>query len=123
MSWQYSQGTGLISDEVGVAIGRGYSGFGPGLNNPAMQMDKDVGPIPRGKYMFGLLIPFHPELGEYVIPLIPDPANEMFGRSGFFWHGDNQAMDHTASRGCIVSPFTIRMEVFESADHAVEVTA
>jgi Tlde1 domain len=123
MSWRYSQGSGLIASEVGVAIGRGYSGFGPGLNNPAMQMDKDVGPIPQGKYMFGQLIAHDPVVGEYAIPLIPDPANTMYSRADFLIHGDNEALDHTASHGCIVLPYTIRMELWESADHSLEVTA
>ena len=106
-----------------AVIGTGYSGHGAGLNNPAMQADADVGPLPQGKYTFGELIPHHPELGEYVIPLIPDPANEMFGRSGFFWHGNNLEHNHSASKGCIVSAFTVRQEAWESADHSLEVVA
>ena len=121
--WTYSQGTGDIADASGVVVGRGYSGHGAGLNNPDMQNVPDVGPIPQGRYTFGEVIAHDPVVGEYAIPLIPDPANEMHGRSAFFIHGNNLQNNHSASEGCIVLAFTVRQEMYESADHAIEVTA
>ncbi len=42
------------------------------------------------------------------IPLTPAPANRMFGRSGFFVHGDSNAHPGEASQGCIIMPLAIR---------------
>jgi len=123
VSWQFSQTRGTITSAAGAVIGTGYSGHGPGVDNPAMQTVRNVGPLPVGHYTFGELIPTDPKLGEYVIPLIPDPSNQMYGRSGFFWHGDNSAHNESASEGCIVSAFTTRQEAYESADHSLEVVA
>ncbi len=79
-------------------------------NNPLMQDMHGLGPLPQGVYTIS---PAHtiPHLGPCVMALTPDPANEMFGRSGFFVHGDNPAGDHTASDGCIVAGPAIRQQV------------
>ena len=73
--WRYSQSTGTLTAPDGSVAGHGYSGHGPGINNPAMQNVPDVGPIPVGMYTIG---PFRsdPEKGPLVCDLIPDPANE-----------------------------------------------
>jgi Protein of unknown function (DUF2778) len=123
MSWTFEQATGRLYDAQMKLIAVGYSGNGAGLNNASMQNVMDVGPIPQGVYTFGELIPHDPVVGEYAIPLIPDPNNEMFGRSAFFIHGNDPQNDHNASEGCIVLPFTIRQEVWESGDHQLEVVS
>lgn len=46
--------------------------------------------------------------------LDPDDGNEMFGRSLFRMHGDNAAMNHTASDGCIIMGLAVRLEVAEA---------
>ena len=53
--WEYSQSTGqviYVENQTGqrTVVANGYSGNGQGLNNPNMQNQVDVGPIPRGTY-------------------------------------------------------------------------
>jgi hypothetical protein len=98
VDFTYRQTTGQM---VGVEFSaQGYSGRGPGLNNPAMQNVRNVGPLPQATYTIGLPHT-HPKLGKVVMELIPDDDSQMFDRSGFFIHGDNAACNHTASDGCI----------------------
>lgn len=104
----YSQRAGLFRINGWAAIG--YSGHGAGLNNPKMQQVKDVGPIPQGVYT---IEPPHadPVVGPVAMRLQPAEANEMFGRGDFLIHGDNAAMNQTASEGCIVLPHSARVEI------------
>jgi len=104
----YSQGTGVFRGDDWMATG--YSGNGAGLNNPEMQQVKDVGPIPQGRYT---IEPPHadPVVGPVAMRLQPAEANEMFGRGDFLIHGDNAAMNQTASEGCIVLPHSARVEI------------
>jgi hypothetical protein len=106
----YRQSTGELSNEGGL-IATGYSGHGEGLNNPALQNVPNVGPVPRGNYTLGP--PHDPvdHLGPVAMPLNPAADNQMFGRFGFFMHGDDAAMDHSASDGCIIMPHNIRVLV------------
>lgn len=104
--WTYSQSSGVITHN-GTAIGRGYSGRGEGVNNPAMQNVAMVGPCPQGIYSIGQAHT-EPKLGPVAMRLTPAANNEMFGRAGFFIHGDNVADDHTASEGCIIIERDIR---------------
>lgn len=122
--WNYSQSTGDLSDGGGFIVATGYSGHGPGLDNPAMQAVADVGPIPVGFYSLGAPID-HPKLGPFAIPLIPHDGNEMFGRSGFYCHGDDihHVGEEIASHGCIVLPPDARREMWNSGDHVLKVVA
>lgn len=91
--------------ETGVdyVLCSGYSGFDAGKNNPDMQEDIGIGPVCRGLYTFGA--PENSlEHGPLALALIPDPSNEMFGRSGFMCHGDSVLRPGFASRGCIIIP-------------------
>lgn len=98
-----------------------YSGRGVGVNNPALQQVHDTGPIPVGRYIIGPPED-HPDLGPYAMPLTPLEGEEMFGRSGFYFHGDNSAHDMSASKGCIIkSPRSARQLVWLSGDNALEV--
>ena len=87
-----------------VVEATGYSGIGPGLNNPAMQNIGDPGPIwgpiPQGWWNIGS----HTTTtkGPITIVLTPEPGTDTFGRDDFRIHGDNHANNHTASHGCIV---------------------
>lgn len=114
------QRTGAILHD-GVLKGNGYSGQGPGKNNPAMQSEPQVGPIPCGHYSITELIDRDSVCGEYVLVLVPDPANRMFGRSRFRWHGDSVESPGQASHGCIVSSRALRIEAWESADHELQI--
>ena len=113
-NWTYIQSTGEMSS--GDNTFSCYSGAGDGKNNPAMQDQHNVGPVPKGEYdvsgpecvVFGngtcpdCGAPENAHHhGPFVWRLHPDPANEMFGRGGFLIHGDNA--NHTASQGCIIT--------------------
>jgi hypothetical protein len=118
--WSFSQGTGKICRD-GALKGRGYSGFGAGKNNPALEREQGVGPLPRGRYKIG--IPYnHKDLGPVVMNLDPLPGTETFGRSLFRVHGDSIANPGSASHGCIVLNRIVRNEIAESGDHELEVT-
>lgn len=120
--WTYSQRTGILLHD-NVMIGTGYSGFGVGKNNPIMQDVHNVGPIPQGRYSIG-----QPEdleggpHGPFVLPLTPDPTNEMFGRSGFLIHGDSEAHPGQASQGCVIMSRPVRDAIQKWGDSELEVT-
>jgi len=97
----YEQKTGLLKSNSGTILGHDYSGNGAGKNNAAMQNVHNVGPIPKGGYSIGE--PYDsPHTGPFTLPLTPNPANIMFGRSEFKIHGDSIAAPGTASNGCII---------------------
>ena len=121
MPWTYNQSSGKLSLD-GKVIGTGYSGKGLGLNNPAMQAQRLVGPLPQGTYTVGPAFK-HPEKGPVVMRLRPQRGTQMFGRSGFLIHGDNKAMNHTASNGCIILGPEIRKQISASTDRTLTVTA
>jgi hypothetical protein len=120
--WTFVQRTGAIFHD-GAPKGAGYSGIGAGKNNPALQADPDVGPIPRGFYTIAGLIDKDLVCGEYVLVLTPDSENEMFGREGFRWHGDSIEHPGNASHGCIVSARPLRAEAWEGPDHNLQVVS
>ena len=120
MSWTFQQSNGWILRPDGTLEGRGYSGHGNGKNNPNFQQVADVGPIPRGIYRIGDPIE-HPLLGGYVIPLKPDPGNQMFERSDFFIHGDSDVHPGEASKGCVVLALVYREDIVKSGDRGFEV--
>jgi len=116
----YEQKTGRLTDSKGSIMGVGYSGNGQGKNNPLMQDVKNVGVIPRGKYMIGN--PYDsPHTGAFTLPLIPDPTNKMFGRNEFKIHGDNISAPGTASQGCIILPRIVRIAINNSSDKYINV--
>ena len=118
--YTYHQSTGVIAHNGNLLL-TGYAGHGAGVNNPAMQDQHDVGPLPQGRYMMTALID-SPHTGLGTIILEPDPANQMFGRSGFRIHGDNAAANHTASDGCIIAGHAAdRIAIWNSGDHDLEV--
>lgn len=118
--WTFNQSTGAIALD-GALVTMGYSGHGPGKNNPAMQNVKNVGPLPTGLYTINGLINHDPQCGEYVLLLMPDPTNEMFGREGFRWHGDSIIHPGWASDGCICSARDAREKAWNGLDHRLEV--
>jgi hypothetical protein len=54
--------------------------------------------------------------------LEPDAGTDTRGRAGFLIHGDNTAMDHTASHGCIILPRATRLTIDASDVRALVVT-
>lgn len=118
--WTYRQSTGELLSPCGDVAATGYSGFGEGKNNSALESIPDVGPIPRGEYQIGP--PYDSDHhGPFVMSLTPQPANEMFGRSAFLMHGDSIEHPGQASRGCTIMPRPIRERVWSSGDHRLQV--
>lgn len=118
--WTWKQSTGELFRD-GNLVAQGYSGFDAGKNNPALQSVPDVGPIPQGAYTF--LFPRNTDShGPYVLPLLPNPQNEMFGRSGFLCHGDSLAHSGSASHGCIILARPTREAIWASGDRQLTVT-
>lgn len=122
MTWTYTQSSGALSHD-GELIATGYAGIGPGLNNPADQDKPFQGPLPTGSYGIGPVIADGGHLGPYVMALSPWAVNNMFGRSGFYIHGDNQDQNNTASNGCIVLARQWRTMIANSNDTLLVVTA
>lgn len=122
--WTYVQRTGELLASDGELAGVGYSGAGTGKNTPSAQAEPNIGPIPCGDYTIGepLDLAGGPH-GPFVLPLTPDPLNEMFGRSAFLVHGDSIRKPGTASRGCIVQRRSVRERVAESGDRRLRVVA
>lgn len=130
----YSQQRGELTLPDGTVLGGCYSGGGVlgyvgarnqyFRNNPETQSVKDFGPLPQGHYTIS---PAHtiPHLGPVVMALTPALTNTMYGRSGFFIHGDNAAQNFTASDGCIVAPVAVRAAVaaIVENDNQLTVTA
>lgn len=81
-----------------VAIG--YAGAKGSVNNPNASHIRATGPLPKGKYR--LVERTHDRFKAPAFFLSPHPDNEMFGRAGFWIHGDNIKGDRSASTGCIV---------------------
>lgn len=98
----------------------GYSGKDPHKNDPSAENIENVGPIPRGRYSICEPADTFTH-GKYVLRLIPNAANEMFGRSGFLIHGDSVVAPGTASEGCIILPLANRQAIWNSGDHALTV--
>lgn len=118
--WVYSQRTGNLF--WGKKAGQGYSGNGKGKNNPDLQDEPNVGPIPQGLYTIGS--PHDTgDHGPFVLALTPDPKNEMYGRSGFLIHGDSIAAPGTASHGCIILARWLRDWIARSGDNKLRVAA
>jgi hypothetical protein len=119
--WRYVQSTGELYEPTGTLHSRGYSGRGTAKNDPAKQCVVDQGPIPRGDYTIKGAID-HPQLGPVSMPLSPDAANNMCGRSAFYIHGDSSSHPGQASDGCVImSPRHVREAIDESADKALRV--
>lgn len=117
--WVYSIKTGMLTHD-GSFEGTGYSGRGAGRNNPNYDHIRNIGPLPRGVYTIGKARDGG-KLGPLVMALTPDPSNDMFGRAGFFMHGDNR--DGDASHGCIVLGHALRQLIAGSGDSRLTVEA
>jgi hypothetical protein len=123
-SWSYLQAFGTLFDPDDRLVATGYAGGNcgkdpGGVNNPDLESVHDIGPLPRGVYTFGAPVD-HTQLGPFAIPLIPDPSNNMYGRSGFYMHGDTETPG-CASDGCIVMPPGVRQACWDSPIHQLVV--
>lgn len=112
MNLNYSQSTGCVTDDNGMNIAIGWAGHGEAKNNPAMQGEQNLGPLPRGVYK---VLPWeerHPGLGPMVARIL-QVSGETYGRSGFFIHGPSldKAKYGQESKGCIVVPRSDREKI------------
>lgn len=117
--WTYEQATGRMLHD-GVLFGQGYSGKGDAKNHPSAEWEHNIGPIPCGFYTMEGPVNSHVH-GEYVIPFSPNLTNEMYGRSGFMCHGDSKIEPGTASEGCVIMPYEVRVKMWESGDRLLQV--
>lgn len=121
MAWTYKQSTGEILDASSVVVGHGWSGQREGKNNPHFQDVHNIGPIPCGTYTIGE--PYDsPHTGPYTMDLNPNPSNEMFGRSSFRIHGAAFLHPELSSEGCVIQIKPVRVAIWSSKDHTLEVT-
>lgn len=120
MSWQFQISTGQLSLD-GALVDEGYSGDQQDYNNPADVGLKNQGPLPPGTYTIGAPRVPVDHLGPLAMPLYPSISNNMMGRGAFFIHGDDAAMDHTASDGCIILQRVTRQQIADSTDRTLEV--
>jgi len=124
MPWTFEITTGRLFDPAGTEVSRGYAGGNcgknpEGRNNPDLCNVPNIGPLPPGFYTYGEPIE-HSKLGAFAIPLIPDPANEMYDRKDFFMHGDTP-IPGNGSEGCIVQPRPWREAAHKSPDQRIQV--
>lgn len=122
MSWMFNISAGAISQDD-TYIGDAYAGAPGYVDEPDAEGMVGKGPLPEGWYTMCPPINKPESVGEYAIELIPDPENDMKGRSGFFCHGDNPQMNHSASDGCIVAVLPIRQRMWTSGDRRIEVVS
>ncbi len=94
MSYTYSQSTGKFCNDKTGQCTQSYSGF----KGETDQTKKNLGPAPEGKYTIANSC----DKTGGRCNLIPDPSNNMFGRSSMQIHGDNGKGDKSASHGCII---------------------
>jgi len=121
-AWTYSQKTGELQHD-GEHVADGYSGAGPGKNNPEMQSVANTGPIPRGDWTISGPPANTKDHGPYVLRVEPAANTETFGRSGFLMHGDSKESPGCASEGCVILPRAVREEVWNSGDRDLEVVS
>jgi len=117
--WTYQQSTGKLT---GIISAEGWAGQRLGINNPAMQDVAGMGPLPQGLYTIGQ--PHNSDsTGPFTMDLIPDPNNNMYGRSEFRIHGASKIDPQLSSEGCIVMPRAVREQIWNSGDRQLEVIA
>lgn len=112
MNLNYSQSSGAITKDDGTLVTHGWAGHGNGKNNPTMQDQHELGPLPRGVYAVGKWEARHGNLGPIVASLTQTSGNT-FGRSAFYIHGpDTNPKEYgQESKGCIVIPRPGRLAV------------
>lgn len=120
--WTYRQSTGELLHN-GQHVATGYSGYGPGKNNPTMEGIRGVGPIPRGRWIISGTPADTQAHGPYVLRLVPAHGTNTHGRDGFLMHGDSLSGPGTASQGCIITSRNVRERVWHSGDRNLAVVA
>lgn len=122
LAWTYAQKTGELRQD-GKHVANGYSGAGPGKNNPCMENLQNVGPIPRGDWTIAGPPVNTEDHGPYVLTLKPSAVTKTFDRTEFRMHGDSKESPGCASHGCVIMPRPVREQVWKSGDRDFEVVA
>jgi hypothetical protein len=124
--WVWDQSAGELSRD-GKAVSRGYSGKGRGKNNPAVQGERGVGPIPRGRWRiverYDSAAVGPATLRLHAADATPDDTHDATGRGAFRIHGDSIRAPGSASSGCIILPRAIRDLIWRSGDRDLLVVA
>lgn len=123
--WVFQNGTGKLYSPTQVFVETGYAGGNlgknpEGINAPAYQYTRLIGPLPVGFYTFGTAVE-GTHLGPLAIPLIPDADNDMRGRSDFYCHADTIGHPRCASEGCMVFSHATRTLIDSSDDKRLQV--
>lgn len=117
--WIWDQSSGTLTRN-GVLVSKGYSGKNRGKNNPAMQDQQGIGPIPQGLWRITGKYDSK-NVGPYALILEPENETNTLGRSAFRIHGDSIKAPGTASKGCIILPRKIREAIWGSGDRVLKV--
>jgi hypothetical protein len=109
LNLNYSQSSGLITQDDGSHVALGWAGNHEGRNNPAMQDSVGLGPLPQGVYKIGPwgdheTVPGYPVHLGPMIASLTQIEGESFGRDGFFIHGPGGKDHLQSSRGCVEVP-------------------
>ena len=120
MPWIYNSSNGTLAHDGEVVTTGGWAGHDAGYNNPSMEMDHNIGPIPRGDWLIGDAVDSQ-HLGPVALPLVPQDGTETFGRGGFFIHGASVLHPDESSHGCIILPRPVRMQIAASTDRILQV--
>lgn len=120
--WIWVQQTGELIAPNGEVVAVGYAGKGPHRNKPASERVVNAGPLPRGVYEVRAPLN-HDNVGRYALKLEPMKGTEMYGRSGFWMHGDNAKNPGNASEGCPIVPRAAREAIWLSGCLRLRVVA
>ena len=115
----YSQSSGKLWGSSGEIIATGYSGYGRGKNNAALQGVKSVGPIPRGEWVITGVYDSK-RVGPLAIILEPS-GHDALDRTYFRIHGDSIRHPGEASKGCIIQGRVIRQAIIDYNDKILRV--
>lgn len=128
--WTYKQSTGEFLKPDGTRLGFGFAGNGIGLNNPVMQTQHNVGPLPVGNYTMTEFRENDSHTGMCTIVLIMETGEEDYGRSAFRIHGSvnltSTGLDRFlhSSDGCIIlGDCILRRGIWASPDKKLKVVA
>lgn len=120
MTWTYHQNSGqLFHGDVHVATG--YAGKGDARNDGSREGERDIGPLPRGRY--AIAAPRDSvNTGPFVLDLTP-VDHDALGRNDFQIHGASAKHPEDSSRGCIILARPVRERIATSGDDELLVTA
>jgi hypothetical protein len=118
--WTFNSSNGALAHDGALVTVLGWSGHDEGRNNPRLEDEPDIGPIPRGVWEIGPVFDSETH-GPVAMRLAPAEDTKTFGRGGFLIHGASILNPGESSKGCIILPRTVRLEIAGSDDKMLEV--